>query len=77
MLRSVKWIMGPEADYERTGDVGDVVFPCGYTLDRDGDTINLYYGAADTSIALATGSVGELLGWLRENATPGDVEPGS
>lgn len=77
LLRGVKWIMGPETDYERTGDVGDVVFSCGYTLNRDRDTVNLYYGAADTSIALATGSVGELLGWLRENATPGDVEPGS
>jgi len=48
-----------------------VVFPCGYTLDDDGDTINLYYGAADTSMALATGSVKMMLGWLEENATEG------
>ena len=39
------------------GDVGNVAFPCGYTLGADGDTLNLYYGAADTSIALATGSI--------------------
>ncbi len=72
LLRSTKWIMGPEADYERTGDVGDVVFPCGYTLADDGDTLNLYYGAADTSIALATGRVSEMLDWLHDNSVPGD-----
>jgi predicted GH43/DUF377 family glycosyl hydrolase len=41
-----------------------VTFPCGYTLDPDGDGINLYYGAADTSIALATGSISHILRWL-------------
>ena len=55
--------------YEREGDVGNVAFPCGYTLGADGDTINLYYGAADTSIALATGSIRQLLGWLDEHGT--------
>ena len=25
-------MFAPEADYERQGDVQDVVFPCGYTL---------------------------------------------
>ena len=63
-LRGDEWIMGPETSYECKGDVGNVVFPCGYTLADDGDTINLYYGAADTSIALATGSIKELLAWL-------------
>jgi predicted GH43/DUF377 family glycosyl hydrolase len=47
------WIFGPEAEYERNGDVKDVVFPCGCTMDADGDAINIYYGAADCSIALA------------------------
>jgi len=50
----------PEADYERCGDVQDVVFPCGYTIGADGDTINLYYGALDSSIALAHGSIRSL-----------------
>ncbi|UCD29740.1 MAG: glycosidase [Planctomycetota bacterium] len=69
LLRSNKWIMGPETDYERTGDVGDVVFPCGYTLGDDGDTIHLYYGAADTSVSLVTGSIREMLAWLKENSS--------
>jgi predicted GH43/DUF377 family glycosyl hydrolase len=64
LLRGDSWIFGPETAYEREGDVGYVTFPCGYTLDADGDGINLYYGAADTCIALAKGSIAEILGWL-------------
>ena len=30
----------------------------GYTLGEHGDALNLYYGAADTCIALATGGLG-------------------
>ena len=70
LVRGDSWIFGPEADYERHGDVDNVTFPCGYTLGADGDTINLYYGAADTSVALASGSVRELLRWLDEQGSP-------
>jgi predicted GH43/DUF377 family glycosyl hydrolase len=44
-------------------------FPCGYTMDPDGDTLNIYYGAADCSIALARASVQALLAWLDVNGT--------
>jgi len=64
LKRSDEWIFGPEQPYERRGDVDNVVFPCGYTIAADGDTIHLYYGAADTSIALATGSIQAILEWL-------------
>jgi predicted GH43/DUF377 family glycosyl hydrolase len=67
LLRGDSWIFGPETNYERIGDVHDVVFPCGYTLGPDGDSINLYYGGADSCIALAHGSVRSLLRWLEEN----------
>ena len=67
LLRGDSWIFGPEAPYEREGDVANVAFPCGYTLAPDGDTLHLYYGAADTSVALATASVRQLLGWLDEH----------
>jgi predicted GH43/DUF377 family glycosyl hydrolase len=67
LRRGDAWVLGPETDYERFGDVNNVVFPCGYTLDPDGDTLNLYYGAADTSIALATGSVKQMLDWLDQH----------
>jgi predicted GH43/DUF377 family glycosyl hydrolase len=64
LLRGDEWIFGPEMPYETRGDVGNVTFPCGYTIAADGDTLNLYYGAADTCIALATGSVSAILQWL-------------
>jgi predicted GH43/DUF377 family glycosyl hydrolase len=64
LKRGHSWVFSPEADYERIGDVHDVVFPCGYTLAPDGDTLNLYYGAADSCIALAQSSVSSLVAWL-------------
>ena len=70
--RGNSWIFGPDAPYERVGDVHDVVFPCGQTIGADGDTINLYYGAADSSVALATGSINCLLTWLETNSSMGD-----
>lgn len=69
LLRGDSWIFGPEAAYERKGDVDNVAFPCGYTIGADGDTINLYYGAADTCIAVASGSVSALLRWLDEHGS--------
>ena len=63
--RGDEWIFGPDEPYERTGDVGDVVFPCGFVHDTKTDELRLYYGAADTSIALATGNVRERQKGLR------------
>lgn len=67
LKRGREWIFAPEEPYELNGDVGNVVFPCGYTLAKDGDTLNVYYGAADTCIGLATASLRELLDWLDKN----------
>jgi predicted GH43/DUF377 family glycosyl hydrolase len=69
LARGDSWTFGPETDYERAGDVPNVVFPCGYTVAPDGDTLNLYYGAADTVIALARGSIRAILAWLDVNST--------
>jgi predicted GH43/DUF377 family glycosyl hydrolase len=70
LLRGDEWIFGPEAPYECAGDVGHVAFPCGCTIGADGDTLHVYYGAADTSIALATASIRELLAWLDVHGSP-------
>lgn len=61
VARGNEWVFGPTTDYERTGDVPDVVFPCGWILEDDGDTIRMYYGAADSVVCLATASLAELL----------------
>ncbi len=71
--RGDEWIFGPLMPYERTGDVSDVVFPCGAVLDGDGDTLKVYYGGADTSINLATGSVRGMLAWLKQHHFDGTV----
>ncbi len=68
LKRGSEWVFGPTEPYEQHGDVGNVVFPCGYTIAPDGDTLHMYYGAADTSIGLATASLGELLDWLEHSA---------
>jgi predicted GH43/DUF377 family glycosyl hydrolase len=70
LLRSDEWLFGPQAAYECQGDVDKVVFPCGYTIAPDGDTMRLYYGAADTSIGVATGSVRGILDWLGRTGRP-------
>ena len=55
------WVLAPLAPYERTGDVPNVVFPCGLVHDPASDTVRLYYGAADSSICVATGKLDDLL----------------
>jgi predicted GH43/DUF377 family glycosyl hydrolase len=67
LRRGDTWVLGPEMPYECHGDVGNVVFPCGLTVAPDGDTLNLYYGAADSCVALATASLGALLAWLLQH----------
>lgn len=62
--RGAPWVFGPEAPYERTGDVPNAVFPCGF-VHHDGE-IRLYYGAADTCVAVATARLQDLLDWILE-----------
>jgi predicted GH43/DUF377 family glycosyl hydrolase len=64
IARCDEWVFGPSEPYERTGDVSDVVFPCGWILEDDNDTLRMYYGAADTSVAVATASLTTLLNLL-------------
>jgi len=71
LARGDSWIFGPETPYECKGDVSNVVFPCGLTVGDDGDSVYLYYGAADSCIAVATGSIRELLRWLAANSDSG------
>lgn len=67
--RGDEWIFGPQEPYERVGDVGDVVFPCGVAVTPKADEVKIYYGAADTSIALATAKLSEMLDWLKRHSS--------
>jgi len=59
--RLPSWVLAPLAPYERSGDVPNVVFPCGLLHDPATGEVRLYYGAADSSICLATARLGDLL----------------
>ncbi len=62
--RTSKWIFQPEEEYETNGFYfgGGVVFPCGKVV--IGDTIFVYYGAADKYVGLATCPLNDLLDYL-------------
>lgn len=62
--RSNKWVFGPQETYERVGNVDDIIFPCGFILDEKTGELFLYYGAADSVVALATANIDELLDYL-------------
>jgi len=52
-------VLEPQLDWERTGDVNEVVFVQGAHL--DGDNVYLTYGAADRCVGAAVASVPHLL----------------
>jgi predicted GH43/DUF377 family glycosyl hydrolase len=59
--RAAEWVLGPTEPYELTGNVPGVVFPCGLTHRPDTGELRLYYGAANTCIAMATARLDDVL----------------
>lgn len=55
-----KPLLAPETPYEINGFRGSVIFPCGLILEDSGE-VKLYYGAADTVVALATANLEDLI----------------
>ncbi len=62
--RSDEWLFGPREEYELVGDVSQVVFPTGWILDPAENSLRLYYGAADTSICLATARMSAVMDYV-------------
>ncbi|MFN3381874.1 MAG: hypothetical protein ACK41O_20630, partial [Runella zeae] len=60
----------PEYDWEITGEVNNVCFPTGALV--RGDTLYIYYGAADEQIACASLSIAALLEEFLLNSTKND-----
>lgn len=52
-------ILEPETEWEKVGDVNNVVFTCGAIL--QGSELKVYYGGADTVIGAAKGDIREFL----------------
>ena len=64
LRRSEEWILGPREIYERVGDVGGVIFPTGATVTKETDQLNLYYGAADCTIAVASAKLSDCINYI-------------
>jgi len=62
--RARNWVLGPREAYETHGDVGYVTFPSGAIWDKKSDELRIYYGAADTFVALATAKMTDLIDYL-------------
>ena len=61
-------LISPEYEWEMKGEVNNVVFPTGTAL--FGDTLYIYYGAADEQIACASLSLSALVNELLFYPTP-------
>ncbi|MBN2524599.1 MAG: glycoside hydrolase family 130 protein [Bacteroidales bacterium] len=68
LLRTRDYLLTPEKDYETTGFVPNVAFPCANIYDADTGRIAIYYGAADTYTALAFCQIDELLEYMKKNS---------
>lgn len=63
LARTEQPLLSPEKPYEKKGLVDNVVFSCGSVI-KD-DTLFVYYGAADSSIGVATIEYQKVLDWAK------------
>lgn len=66
LCRTRSYLLAPALSYETSGDVPNVIFPCAAIA--DGDQIGLYYGAADTSVAIAFGYISEIIAFMKKDS---------
>ncbi len=69
LARSNIPISSPREDYERIGDMTNVVFSTGAILEDDGE-LKIYYGAADNCLCVGTTKLSEIV----ENCTKSSEE---
>lgn len=76
--RCENYLLTPEEWYEERGFVPNVTFPCATLCDADTGRIAIYYGAADTYVALAFTTVDDIVEYIRSNSvtTENDTEVG-
>jgi beta-1,4-mannooligosaccharide/beta-1,4-mannosyl-N-acetylglucosamine phosphorylase len=68
LYRTRDYLLTPEKEYETTGFVPNVAFPCATLHDADTGRIAIYYGAADTYTAVAYCEVNELVEYIKANS---------
>ncbi|MBR1911990.1 MAG: glycoside hydrolase family 130 protein [Treponema sp.] len=67
LYRSGRYLLTPEESYETSGFVPNVTFPVAALADQKTGRIALYYGAADTVVALAFCQLDEVIAYIKEN----------
>ena len=68
LYRTQPYLLGPATNYEMVGDVPNVVFPCAALHEVENDRLAIYYGAADTCVAMAFGHLSEVIDFTKENS---------
>jgi len=66
--RTQPYLLTPSEIYEQVGDVPNVIFPCASLIDEEADKVSIYYGAADTVVALAFGKLSEIIKYTIGNS---------
>jgi beta-1,4-mannooligosaccharide/beta-1,4-mannosyl-N-acetylglucosamine phosphorylase len=69
LYRADPYILGPEMQYECTGNVPNVVFPCAALADPESGRMAIYYGSADTHTCIAYAYVEKLIEFIKSNST--------
>lgn len=68
LYRTRDYLLTPEQPYETTGFVPNVAFPCAALTDAATGRIAVYYGAADTYVAVAYTELIELIAHMKNNS---------
>jgi beta-1,4-mannooligosaccharide/beta-1,4-mannosyl-N-acetylglucosamine phosphorylase len=66
--RTDRHVLTPEAPYEVSGFVPNVVFPVAVLHDEPTGRLAIFYGAADTCTAVAYANLGELIEFTKRNS---------
>ncbi|WP_425400770.1 glycoside hydrolase family 130 protein [Aeoliella sp.] len=69
LYRTNRHLLTPEASYETTGHVPNVVFPCAALHEPLSGKLAIYYGAADTCTCVAYAHIKELVEYTKANST--------
>lgn len=68
ICKAAPYMLSPQMLYECVGDVPNVVFPCAALVDADTGRMAIYYGAADTVVALAFARIDEMVQFIKDTA---------
>ncbi len=66
--RCSTFLLTPETWYEERGFVPNVCFPCATIHDADTGRIAVYYGAADSYVAVAFTTLDEIIDYIKDNS---------